>query len=654
MSTNTAKTKNGPRVFDTDKRIRLGIWGLGRGMSFFNACNLLNIDVVAGCDFNEQLRTHFLNQCPTAFVTTDEDEFLRQDFDAVLLATFCPAHAQHAIKCLQAGKHVLSEVTAFFSMADGVKLVEEVEKRKLVYNLAENYPFSAANMWLANRWKEGLFGELMYAEYEYVHELRMLSYTYLNGTPVTPGHTVHNWRSWMSYHYYCTHSLGPVMFITGTRPTLVEALPCRPQLAGYLTGDGNGAMTPSFIQMNNGGLVRNLIGGSTSDSHQQRIWGTLGASEIGRSGLLLRLGASGVSPMLNVNPHWEGLGELAAQTGHGGGDFWVLYYFAREIFTGEKGPFDIYGGCDVTIPGIQALRSSREGGTPMEVPDFRKKADRDRYRNDNFQQCPYDVRRGVFAGAAIRGKAANFTATMKEIIVYAPLYRAYADWKKVSSALSFPADFLPIATKLYNAYDKLVAAYRDAREIVSAHPRSDGARVLAEMLAVGEEKTVLAPEFLPALKREVAMLKRKYGDKGQSALQNITGAALLKDKPAIADVGYPARTVKFTPLPHNDEGNFEDIRPCYQGKPREGLVYARGFFTAKHAGAGNLRIGADGPFKVFLNRKEIACRPRAANPIVAQLQTLKVSWQQGRNEVVIAISTNSGRAWGFMAVVLTE
>lgn len=37
MRTNTAKTKNGPRVFDTDKRIRLGIWGLGRGMSFFIA-----------------------------------------------------------------------------------------------------------------------------------------------------------------------------------------------------------------------------------------------------------------------------------------------------------------------------------------------------------------------------------------------------------------------------------------------------------------------------------------------------------------------------------------------------------------------------------------------------------------------------------------
>lgn len=144
-------SKRTKRIFNTDKRIRLGIWGLGRGMTFFNTCRLLNIDVVAGCDYNEHMRTHFQSVCPGAFVTADEDEFLSQDFDAVLVATFCPAHGPHAIKCLQAGKHVLSEVTSFFTMAEGVKLVEEVEKRKLVYNLAENYPFSAANMWLAKR-----------------------------------------------------------------------------------------------------------------------------------------------------------------------------------------------------------------------------------------------------------------------------------------------------------------------------------------------------------------------------------------------------------------------------------------------------------------------------------------------------------------------
>ncbi len=506
------KKGNTEKVFKTDKRIRLGIWGLGRGMSFYNTCKYLNIDVVAGCDYNQHMRDNFLTQNPGAFATADADEFLKQDFDAVLLATFCPSHANDAIRCLQSGKHVLSEVTSFFTMAEGVKLVEEVEKRKLVYNLAENYPFTAANMWLANRWREGLFGELMYAEYEYVHECRSLCYTYIDGKPVEPGNTVHNWRSWINFHYYCTHSLGPVMVITGTRPTMVETFPIRQQIAGYLTrnGEGMGTMTPSLISMSNGGVVRNLMGAGTNDSHNQRIWGTLGAYEIGHDGVKLRLGASGQSPTMQVNPKWEGLGELAATTGHGGGDFWTLYYFAREIFTGKKGPFDIYGGCDVTIPGIQALRSSCEGGKPMEVPDFRRKADRDRYRSDDWQQERYDVKRGVFGGAKLNKKASNFSTTMKDMVTYAPMYRAYADWKKVQSAIAMPENFLPVATRLLDNYDKLAAAYKDARSTVNAYPESDGARVLSQMLELGGEKKVLSGSFLHTLKKEVAVLRKKF------------------------------------------------------------------------------------------------------------------------------------------------
>lgn len=523
-----AKRQFPTRVFDTEKRLRLGIWGLGRGMSFFNTCKFLNIDVVAGCDFNEHMRANFLKANPGAFVTDNEDQFLEQDFDSVLLATFCTAHGPHAIKCLQAGKHVLSEVTGFFSMAEGVKLVEEVQKRKLVYNLAENYPFTSANMWLANRWKEGLFGDLMYAEYEYVHECRSLAYTYIDGIPVRPGHAVHSWRSWFNFHYYCTHSLCPVMAITGTRPVAVETFRCSPRLAGYLRSQGadNGTMTPSLIQMSNGSVVRNLMGATTNDSHQQRIWGTLGAFEIGHDGVRLRLGAAGQAPMMKVNPRWEGLGELAERTGHGGGDFWTLYYFAREILTGEKGPFDVYGACDLTIPGIQAFRSSLEGGKPMEIPDFRNQAHRDRYRNDDWQQDRYDTNRGVFGGAAISGKAADFSSTMKEMTICAPMFRAYADWKKVQSSIAEPAQFLPVASRLLDNYDHLVSTYRDARAIVDAYPGSDGAKVLAEMLEVGQEQGALAPDFRAALKREVAALRRKYS----SAIGGTKASAPLRPK----------------------------------------------------------------------------------------------------------------------------
>ena len=146
----------------------------------------------------------------------------------------------------------------------------------------------------------------------------------------------------------------------------------------------------------------------------------------------------------------------------------------------------------------------------MEVPDFRRKADRDRYRSDDWQQERYDVKRGVFGGAKLNKKASNFSTTMKDMVTYAPMYRAYADWKKVQSAIAMPENFLPVATRLLDNYDKLAAAYKDARSTVNAYPESDGARVLSQMLELGGEKKVLSGSFLHTLKKEVAVLRKKF------------------------------------------------------------------------------------------------------------------------------------------------
>ena len=640
-------TKKNKPIFETERRIKLGIWGLGRGLSFFKCCSLLNIDIVAGCDYNEGMRQDFLRFCPDAFVTDDIDEFLKQDIDAVVVATFCPAHADDAIKCLRAGKHVMSEVTAFHTMAEGVRLVEEVEKRGLVYNLAENYPFTAANMWLANRWKEGLFGDLIYAEYEYVHECRSLCYTYINGQPVQPGHTPHNWRSWQNFHYYCTHSLGPVMVITGTRPVKVQAFPCEPRIAGYLKnkqGEGKGGMTPSMIVMNNGAVVRNLMGAGTNDSHAGRLWGTRGASEIGHDGLRLRLGASGGSPAGLIQPEWEGLGEHAAQTGHGGGDFWTLYYFAREILTGVKGPFDIYGAADVTIPGILARRSSLNGGQPYDVPDYRSKTERNKYRNDNEAQPRYDVKRGVFGNAKLDERASRFTAVMKDLINCATAYRAYVDWKKVEGAMVHKQKLLKIAEKLLSLQTVLINSYRDARAIIKAYPGTDGAKVLAEMLEVGEEKQATDTMFFSQVKRDIARLRRKFP--AASPLENLkVSMQQPRIDGGIRKVAYPKRGIRFQNGTYNYEHNFIDTRPVYRGN-KDGVVYVKGTVLRDKQGAGTLFFGADGPVKVFLNGDEVACMPKASNPINTAEYSADVRWKKGRNEVVFALDINEGRAWG--------
>ena len=504
------------RIFPTDRRIRLGIWGLGRGGAFWNLCRDLNLDVVAGCDFTEQLHAGFLRDNPGAMVTTDAEKFLASDIDAVLLATFCPQHAEDAIRCLAAGKHVLSEVTAFHTPAEGVRLVEAVAANRLVYNLAENYPFSAANMWLADQWRKGLFGELMYAEYEYVHELRALAYTYLNGQPIAPDGALHHWRSWLDYHFYCTHSLGPIMQITGTRPTRVVSLPSTHTLPGFpvqrVDGHGSlGGVAPSLITMSNGGVVRNLMGGTTSDSHIQRLWGTRGAATQGAgTGLTLRLGGHGESPAMEVKPSWPELGEIAGATGHGGGDFWVLYYFARQILTGEPAPWDIHAAADVTLPGILAYRSALENGRAYDVPDFRDARQRDLWRKDDRGQVRIDPQRHLFGEVGtecLRG----FNPVMKAMVAHSQTYRAYADWSSVADAVVDGRRVVGLARDLAKRHAEISATYRQARALADANRGSEGARVLEELLEVGGEREVMAPGFLRSLEGAIDALAKRFG-----------------------------------------------------------------------------------------------------------------------------------------------
>lgn len=483
-----------------DRRIRLGIWGLGRGMSFYRTCAALDIDVVAGCDYNPHMRENFLKSCPGAFVTDNEEEFLRRDFDAVLLATYCTEHAADAIRVLQAGKHVLSEVTAFHTMAEGVRLVEAVEKSGKVYQLAENYPFSKVNLFLADRYRKGLFGELQYAEFEYVHNCLQLSYCYIDGMPVNPGNTVHFWRSWIHFHYYNTHSLGPIMNITGLRPTRVVSLPGTRGVPGFLDRHYQG-IAPSLMTMSNGALFRNLMGATSSDVHTQRMWGTLGASESAGDWLCLRLGGGlgeSAGLKLNVTAQWpEGFAELAEKTGHGGGDFWVLYYFAREIREGIPGPFNIYSAADCTIAGILAYRSSVEDGKAYDIPDFRKKAERKAWKDDHFAQARYDVRKGCFPAKADPAITGTFSRTMTDIVLMANSYKSLEGWAGLAGSVT-PEN----RQKIRDARDrflanlpKIQATYRQARIIADAYPGSDGARVLKEMLEVGGEKQVIEGKF---------------------------------------------------------------------------------------------------------------------------------------------------------------
>ena len=528
------------KIFETDKVIRLGIWGLGRGKAFIKQCEDLQIQVVAGCDLNESACEDFRKICPDAYITQSEDDFLAQDLDAVLVATYFFTHARDSIKALQAGKHVLCEVTSFFTPAEGVLLAEAVEASGKIYMLAENYtkPF------LKQLWDEGIFGELVYAEYDYVHECRPLSYSYLYGDPVQPGNTVHSWRSWLNFHYYCTHSLGPVMETTSTRPVKVSAPESRIQLPGYLPVSKMGGMQPSFVTMDNGGVVRNLMGASTKDSHQKKIWGSRAFADMSGESLEVSLGQCGRGPKIKLANKKTKFAELEAKAGHGGGDFWVLYNFANAILNGVKPYWDVYAACDVTLTGIMAVKSQYNGGIPVEVPDFRKKEVRDQYRNDHFAQEKIDPAK-IFPEDQDLALTSHFSSIMNDLdrawcLQGVPLLISALDGIRVYPYIEEADSRLAIQNTVRKALAALPAfvdALHQAKILADKYPDSPGGKALQSYIDSACPEKMADPD---ALRNELQTFLLRADLPRQKQLQ------MYMDKETILNSTLPAVPEGFT------------------------------------------------------------------------------------------------------------
>ncbi len=477
----------------SEQKIRLGIWGLGRGSNFIAAAKFLGVEIVAGCDISEDVRERFRKTCPDAFITADDKEFLAyKDMDAVLIATFFTDHAEHAIRALEAGFHVMCEVTSFFTPAQGVRLVEAVERSGKVYNLLENYPFTKECIYLAKLWQEGFFGDFQYGEFEYFHSCRTLDYSYNlpDNPPVVPGYAVHSWRSWLDFHYYNTHSLGPLMKITGLRPVAVTAPPDDVPQPGHLANSGMGRACPSFVRMSNGGLFRNLTGAGSGDYHTgKRLWGTRACAESIGHGLILRVGACGSSPSINVEPEWTELGDAAEKAGHGGGDFWEIYHFAKQIREGVPAPWNIYDACDVTLAGIMAVRSREQGGVTIEIPDFRKPEVREQFRHDEgHQKMPFDPMR-IFPDGHDKSITSDFCKIMVELCKFERTWRIAFDGAKILPLAKNEKERAVIKQnidQLAKDFDAILASINSARRLMAAYPDTLPAKAMQEMIALFE------------------------------------------------------------------------------------------------------------------------------------------------------------------------
>ncbi len=372
------------------EKIRLGVFGLGRGRSLFSSMLAAGAEIVAVCEKDERRIEEARKIAPDIAVYRNFDEFIEHPMDAVMLCNYFNEHAEYAVRCLEKDLHVLSETTSNTTMADGVRLVRAAEKSKAFYMIAENYPFMVFNQEMRRVYREGTLGHVLFAEGEYNHPLNPNNMNEVVRLRPTPDH----WRNNIPRSYYITHSLAPLMYITGQRPVRVSAMP----VYGYEEDVTNPLNTHDraaiITTVNDDRSVFRVTGCAAFGAHENsyRICGELGQIENVRG--------SGNMVMLNYNK-WnipEGLEEhnyykpefpeedkpLLEKAGHGGSDFYVFREFISCIRENRRPEFDEYFSTTMASVAILAHRSILDGNRAFDVPDFRKEEDRVKYENDTL------------------------------------------------------------------------------------------------------------------------------------------------------------------------------------------------------------------------------------------------------------------------------
>ena len=376
------------------KKIRIGIMGTHRG-SYFNPAILHEGgEIVAVCEklpdriewMKHQLRKAGAND-DIAFYNEFE-EFINHEMDAVLIATPFDQHANYAIRALEKNIHVLCENLSNATMAEGVALVRAQENSKAQFMLLENYPFMKFNLELKKVIDGGTLGQILYAEGEYNHPSNPYDEKLIKLYRPFPKH----WRNFLPRTYYLTHSLAPLMYISGATPKRVTAMPI--YAPTERTSSNVADIASVMTTLNDDNSVFRFFGhsGFGYEENSYRFCCQNGQVE-NRRGNEMEIAVSynewsipeGKKKVNIYNAEWEKEDEdIASIMGHFGGDFFIIREFFKVVRGQIKNPFDVYFATTLASVAILAHRSQLEKGMPYDIPDFSKEEDRKKWENDNL------------------------------------------------------------------------------------------------------------------------------------------------------------------------------------------------------------------------------------------------------------------------------
>jgi len=373
----------------------------GRGTSLLSDLLAVDAQIAALCDMVADKAEHAASmvvaagQKKPALYTEGPHHYealvASDDVDLVLVATPWNWHAPMALAAMNQGKDVAVEVPGVTTVDECWQIVHASERTRRHCMILENCCYGYNETLILRMIQAGLFGELLYGEGAYIHDLREELFSNAGeGLWRRTEHTLRNGN------LYPTHGLGPVANYMGIQrgdrfQTLVSmsapergldlwrkehVAPGDPRWKErYICGD----MNTSLIQTAKGLTITAKHAVSTPHPYDRinLIAGTRGLFQdypprIYFDGMNKEeTFASLEAYKQHQHPLWQREGDLARKSGgHGGMDLIMIYRLLECVREGLPPDLDVYDCAAWASVAPLSAESVRRGSAPMEIPDF--------------------------------------------------------------------------------------------------------------------------------------------------------------------------------------------------------------------------------------------------------------------------------------------
>lgn len=373
------------------EQVDIGIVGAAgkRASNLGGLANDERVNIYAVCDVQANELQRVARKTDANEMYTEYQTMLGDpNLDALYITTPDPLHATQAAAALKRDIHVLSEVPAATTLEESRKLVDAYNDSNAVYMMNEETIYVKNNTIIKNIVDEDLFGEIYYAEGEYLHYI--IEYMQTDSTPWRRGQFERNGVT------YPTHALAPILllWLPGDRITELTAVG-----SGHHHTDQEGERygqedtTGFFAKTEEGRLIRvrqDFIsprppGGGEETLQNYQLQGTKGCYEAARS--TIEPNKIWLSELSDDHETWATLDQLEGaympnywqnppdsvkEATHGGTDYFIRQDFIDAIVNSESVPVGIHESMDLTLPGLISERSLENDSEWREVPDSRQ------------------------------------------------------------------------------------------------------------------------------------------------------------------------------------------------------------------------------------------------------------------------------------------